>query len=231
MYKNSDIFIASFHRIEKYLKSKVYNKKEIGFARAVKMLRKSNPIIRRYSDDLLEFAELRNAIVHNKTDITYAIAEPHDTVIERMKLIEEELFRPRTVAQLFSRKVYCFQQSENVSRILSFIRNKGFTKFPVYDGQRFKGLITQKGIAKWLAMNLEDNRLFSENTILLDILAYEQEGNYRFVAENTSVYEADDIFKANTEKGHRIGALLITKNGSPSEKLTGIITNYDIMKI
>ncbi|WP_253291319.1 hypothetical protein [Virgibacillus proomii] len=78
MYKNSDRFLTSFNRIEKMLRDLLINKKDASFSKAVKILKNSNALIKEYSDDLLEFAELRNAIVHNKIDMTYAIAEPHD---------------------------------------------------------------------------------------------------------------------------------------------------------
>lgn len=71
IYKNSEKFLTSFNRIEKLLKSLLFKRKEAGFSKAVKILRNSNAIVKRYSDDLLEFAELRNAIVHNKVDMAY----------------------------------------------------------------------------------------------------------------------------------------------------------------
>src|SRR5699024_3897556 len=69
MYKNSEKFLTAFTKIEKQLKSRLNNRRDIGFARSVKILRSSNAIVRRYSEDLLSFAELRNAIVHNKIDM------------------------------------------------------------------------------------------------------------------------------------------------------------------
>ncbi|MFC4024611.1 CBS domain-containing protein [Oceanobacillus longus] len=194
MYKNSERFITAFNRIEKEIKALLI-KKEMGFSRAVRVLRDSNAIINRYTDDLLEFAELRNAIVHNKIDMAFAIAEPHDTVVERIERIEQELTRPRKVDPLFIRKVISFQQNEPMSNMLEVINHKGITKFPVYNDDEFQGLITHKGITKWLAKGMQDGTVPLLDTKLKEILQCEKNDNYKFISRNASVYEAMEIFK------------------------------------
>jgi CBS domain-containing protein len=228
--KNSDVFLASFNRIDKELKS-LLTRKEFGFSRAVKILQKSNPLIKRYKDDLLEFAELRNAIVHNRTDVSYVIAEPHESIVESIIKIEEELTKPKIVYSYFAQKVYTVQANEKVLTLLEVIREKEFTKFPVYNGKEFLGLITQKGITNWLANELYNgNNIMIEQT-LSDVLRYEDNGNYKFISGNSSLYEAVDMFKDQIGNGHRLEAILMTENGDPTESLVGIVTNWDIMKV
>ncbi|RKQ33879.1 CBS domain-containing protein [Oceanobacillus halophilus] len=230
MNKNSEVFLATFNRIEKELKSLLIHKKEVGFSKAVKILRNSNAIVKQYSDDLLEFAELRNAIIHNKTDATFAIAEPHDSIVESIMKIEKELTQPRRVINVFSRKVYTFQQDDTMESLLNVIREKQFTKFPIYRGNEFQGLITQKGITNWLAHHVNDSNKMMES-FLEDVLKYEKDGNYKFISGDSSVYEAVEVFKEQLGKGIRLEALLITSHGKTTEKLAGIITNWDIMKV
>ncbi|WP_085992868.1 CBS domain-containing protein [Oceanobacillus senegalensis] len=228
---NSDIFLASFNRIEKGLRSLLIHKKDVGFSRAVKILRKSNPIVKQYSDDLLEFAELRNAIIHDRTNASYVIAEPHEKVVEKMAKIEKELTHPRRVFQVFYRNVCTFQLDAPIKKLLNAIYINDFSKFPIYRGREFKGLITQKGITNWLANQAsEDNKNIME-TKLEAVLEYEEPHNYKFISGNSSVFEALEMFKEQIGNGQRLEALLITKNGEPTEKLDGIITNWDIMKV
>src|SRR5699024_11877381 len=80
--------------------------------------------LKRYRDDLLEFAELRNAIVHNRIDTDYAIAEPHLSVVESIEAIEQEITEPKKVYPLFSRKVIIFQESDSLRELLTVIRDK-----------------------------------------------------------------------------------------------------------
>lgn len=227
--KNSDIFITLFNRIEKELR-KLLKRRYVGFTKSVKLLRRDNPVVKRYAEDLLEYAELRNAIVHNKVNTNFAIAEPHDSVIEAMRKIERELLEPRKVCPLFACDVLTFQVDDRLSDLLSTIYDNGFTKFPIYRDNKFQGLITQKGITSWLstkAMHLPD----PQEVFLADVLKCVRRNNYRFIQPNVSVYRAEDIFKEQIGKGNRIEALLITNGGTAKEELQGIITNWDIMKI
>ncbi|MFD1445915.1 CBS domain-containing protein [Oceanobacillus profundus] len=230
VHRNSDRFLTAFNRIEKGLKALLI-KKEMGFSRAVKVLGKSNALIKQFQDDLLEFAELRNAIVHNKTDLMYTIAEPHDSVVERIEAIEIELLKPRKVDPLFIRKVVCFQETEPLSNVLEVVNKQGITKFPVYSGNVFQGLITHKGITKWFSKGIENRLTSLLDARLVEVLECEKRDNFRFISKETSVYEAKEIFKEQIGKGNRLEALLITKEGSSNGGLVGIVTNWDIMEI
>lgn len=228
--KNSDIFIASFNRIDKELKALLHHK-PVGFSRAVKILRDSNPIIRKYSDDLLEYAELRNAIVHDKTDATYVIAEPHDSIVDHIVEIEKELTKPKIVYSYFARSVFTLQAEETVETVLKIIRERKFTKFPIYHGKRFLGLITQKGITTWLSHQINGDLTTCIEKPLSDVLAFEAPDNHQFISGNSSLYEAIDMFQRQIGNGRRLEAILITENGNPEEPLVGIITNWDIMEV
>ncbi|MUK88863.1 CBS domain-containing protein [Ornithinibacillus sp. L9] len=228
MYKNSEKFLAAFNRIEKALRQELQNSKGIGFAKAVKILAKYNSIVSKYSDDLLEYAELRNAIVHDKIDTMHAIAEPHDSVVKHIEKIEKDITQPKVVIPMFSRRVVSFQVKDSLSDVLEAIHEKGFSKFPVYYEDEFKGLFTESAITKWLA----DNKFSSgSETLIEEILPYQKNSNFKFIGRDTTVYEAIGIFKDQIEKGNRIDALLITENGKNSEELLGIITSWDMMGI
>ncbi|WP_163971156.1 CBS domain-containing protein [Oceanobacillus halotolerans] len=231
MYSNSEKFITTFTRIEKILKSLVYNRKDIGFARAVKLLSQVNGIVNRYCDDLLEFAALRNAIVHNKVDMAYAIAEPHDSVVEKIEEIERELTQPKKVIPLFKSDVYTFQAEDSLASLLEIVHKKAFSKFPIYDGKEFKGLITQKGVTNWMATHARHKQLPTETITLDDVLEHEEKDNYRFINRDTPVYEAVAYFREQVTEGNRFEALLITEDGNPSTQLEGIITAWDILEI
>ncbi|MFD1040518.1 CBS domain-containing protein [Virgibacillus byunsanensis] len=230
MHTNSEKFLTTFTRIEKELKS-MMSHEDAGFSRMVKILRDYNGIVKRYGDDLLEFAALRNAIVHNKIDMSYAIAEPHDSVVKRIEDIERELTQPEEVVPLFARKVYTFQETETLSSLLRVVHEKAFSKFPIYNGEDFKGLITQKGITNWIASNVETDELPTMETTLSEVLRFEERGNYKFIKSNTAVLEAVAFFREQIGRGIRLEALLITSNGQSTEKPAGIITAWDILEI
>ncbi|GGA85259.1 CBS domain-containing protein [Ornithinibacillus halotolerans] len=230
MARNSERFITAFNRIDKAMDAELENSKGFGFAKSVRILTKYNAIVRKYKDDLLEFAELRNAIVHNRMDTELVIAEPHDSIVEKIEQIEVEMTKPKFVTPQFEKKVKTFDMKDTFTQLLDAIQEKGFSKFPVYNGREFKGLMTENGITKWLAKNKNKNK-HVEDVLIEEILTYQKENNYQFISADTSVYEAVEVFKEQIGKGNRIDALLISKNGQIDETLIGIITAWDIMGI
>ncbi len=230
MFKNAEKFLTTFNKIDKELKA-LLQSNDVGFSKTVRILRNSNAIVKRYSDELLEFAELRNAIVHNTVEMDQAIAEPHDSVVAKIVEIEKKLSRPKKVIDAYACEVYAFQESDALSDLLAVTREKSLSKFPIYSGDELKGMITQKGIANWMARNMKDGALPPVSTLLQDVLPFEEGKNYKFISMHTSVYQAVEIFKEQISEGKRLEALLITKKGHPSEALLGIITAWDILEI
>jgi predicted transcriptional regulator len=194
-------------------------------------VKKQNATVRKYEDNLREFADLRNAIVHHRTSSEYVIAEPHFEVVELIEHIEQLLSQPVTVGTMFARKVHTFDAEDSLAKVLRIVKERNFMQLPIYREKEFKGLITAAGIARWLTQTVEDNIISREMTTMDDILKHERAvENHRFIASNTSVYEAEEIFRQSVEGG-RLEALLITRNGKKEEKLTGIITPVDLIKI
>lgn len=231
MDRNSERFLTAFNRIEKKLRAIIKNGRNISFSKMVRMLKNADAIVGRYSDDLLEFAELRNAIVHNKIDISHAIAEPHDSVVKQIELIEKELLEPRKVSPQFIKKVISFQQNEPLTHLLALLHEKHITKFPIYHKEEFRGLISQRAIAFWLAGSMYQEDKLLSNTKIVDVLKYATHDNYQFITADTSVFEAIEILRKQSVQGKRLEALLITKSGKAHEKLIGIVTNLDIIRM
>lgn len=228
MVKNSDRFIIAFNKIEKVLKTMV-DKNDLGFSRLVKITSKYHPVLKRYRDDLLEFAQLRNAIVHNRVDFDYAIAEPHLSVVEQIEWIEREITKPQLVYPMFKRKVYVFQESDPLSSLLYIIQTKDLSKFPIYQGNQFIGVLSEKGLAHWLANQMSHDFKSLSYTTVGEVMVFQEPHTSGFIKKTATVYEAEDRFKSVIGKGKRIDALLITENGHANESLLGIITPRDII--
>jgi len=64
---NSERFMQAFRSIEGYLRKINEDYRVDGFARSLRDASKSDKTLRNYLDILLEYAELRNAIVHTLT--------------------------------------------------------------------------------------------------------------------------------------------------------------------
>ena len=230
--RNSDRFIFAFNRIEKSLEKISGLSGYMSFPRLIEKSKHLNAVIRKFEQDLRECGDLRNAIVHNRTDSEYAIAEPHEDIVELIEYIDRELSKPVTVGDMFLRKVHILQATDTLANGLKLIREKKFNQIPIYQSNKFIGLVTATGITYWLADNMTDEMISREMPTLLDIYSHEKQKNtYRFIRMDLSVYEAEEYFKKSVAEGKRLEALLITENGRPEEKLLGIITPLDLMKI
>ncbi|PIC63212.1 hypothetical protein CSV79_12780 [Sporosarcina sp. P13] len=231
MVKNSERFLVAYNRIDKSLMKITDLPSHLSFAKKVDKAKHQHALIAHYEDDLKEFGSLRNAIVHNRTGLDYAIAEPHDVIVETIELIEKKLSHPVTVKELFERKVHTLQADESLAAGLKIVREKNFNQLPIYQKGKFIGLITANGIMNWLA-GQENENISREIPTLLDIYNHEKrKKTYRFVKSTMSVYEAEGYFRKSIISGNRLEALLITEQGGKDEKLIGIITPLDLLKL
>lgn len=230
--KNSDRFLTAFNRIERSVRKIAGVKEHRAFYRVLDQAKKNSPLIRKYEEDLRAYADLRNAIVHNRTSTEFVIAEPHTNVVEKIEHIDQMLAKPKRVGQLFKKRVLTFQITDSLYDALNVIRRQKFTQFPIYEGKEFKGLVTTVGIANWLAISMRGPHLPRRIPTLGDILHHEKnDTNYKFISRLVTIYEAEEIFKQGVECGRRFEALLITTYGKPHQKLLGIVTPIDIMEV
>ncbi|PID22019.1 hypothetical protein CSV61_07335 [Sporosarcina sp. P3] len=230
-HKNSERFLIAFNRIDKSLMKITDLPNHLSFSKKIDKAKSQNALIARYEDDLREFGSLRNAIVHNRTGFDYAIAEPHDEIVELIEGIDERLSHPVTVKDLFSGKVHTVQADESLATGLRLVRKWKINQLPIYKKGQFIGLITADGIMNWLA-DQDSESISREIPTLLDVYNHEKRRKtYRFVKSSMSVYEAEGFFRKSIATGKRLEALLITEQGGKDEKLMGIITPLDLLKI
>ncbi len=225
---NSDLFLISFNRIEKWMRDEMGNARNMGFTELVRRLaQRKQLMIRKYEDDLLQLAQLRNAIVHDRIAVDFVIAEPNDWTVKRIQLIEQELIQPETVLPRFAKRVTGFEQDLPLLELLKIVAEKRYSQFPLYNKGKFVALITLRNIGFWLAKESQKGPVDLTNKRALDLII--QNGkytNYRFVPAKTHIYEVEAMFR---EQG-TLEAVLITKDGNPDGNLLGIVRPRDIYK-
>ncbi|QBP39661.1 MULTISPECIES: CBS domain-containing protein [Paenisporosarcina] len=226
-FRNSDRFLTAFRRMEQSMKEIIGTTDRLSFHKLVDLSKRKNAIIRRYEEKLREYATLRNAIVHHKTSTEYAIAEPHDEIIEALELIGEAVARPVTVGEMFEKNVSILQAKDTLKDALLIIQEKQYLQIPVYNGKVFIGLFTSVGLMFWIANNVEKGDISWEITVESTLKHENKKENHLFVPREMSIFEAEEIFKESLANGRRLEALLI----SDQLGLVGIVTVLDLMKI
>lgn len=230
MHNNAEEFIATFNKMEKWLKDQVGTNKQNSYKDGLNKMKEKNPVIKRYYDELDLYREIRNLMIHEKTNPNYYVTYPSDETVENLKAIYEKVTDPPKVIPKYQRNVVTFRINDSLSLVLNEVKKNKYTNFPVYTtDDKFCGVLTDNGITNWLSENIGEDILLISETKVKDVLSMEeQKSNYRFIDRNKTVYDARDIFE-NQEI--QLDALLITQNGRESEKLLGIITAWDIVDI
>jgi|SRR5690625_547814 len=233
MPPNGERFIAAYNRIDKTLKKRYGIDYFISFTRMLDRLKHKDVIVRKYELDLKQYAELRNAIVHERVEPEYWIADPHDDVVERIERISSQLLNPQLVYPKYKRHVSTFQTTDTLNAVLKVIKKHRYTQFPVYEKEQFVGLLTGNGIVRWISEQAGGNMLAIETVQLSTLLEYEKhQRNFIFMKRTTNVFEAKENFVKRFEQELRkLEAILITETGRSDEKLLGIITPIDLIDI
>lgn len=186
---NSDLFLISFNRIEKWMRDEMGNARNMGFTELVRRLaQRKQLMIRKYEDDLLQLAQLRNAIVHDRIAVDFVIAEPNDWTVKRIQLIEQELIQPETVLPRFAKRVTGFEQDLPLLELLKIVAEKRYSQFPLYNKGKFVALITLRNIGFWLAKESQKGPVDLTNKRALDLII--QNGKYT----NYHLFQLKHIF-------------------------------------
>lgn len=219
------------------------------FRRMVDLLDDKDWVVRQFRDDLAEFAELRNAIVHERVNPSYLIAVPLPETVDKIERIAAAMDSPPLVYPRFRRDVARFSPEDRMANVFAKVSETGYSQFPVYDGSVYQGLLTDSGIARWVASRLTRKSVQAGvggqlprglaapglqqlmDVPVRDVLLSEKTPDRaRFVSQRATVYEAEDLFRnPGRREKWRVAAVLITLNGSPEEPLSGIITPSDVV--
>lgn len=224
---NAERFLSAYTRIEQSLQKIVAPDRFMRFYELVKCACRINPLVRQYKVDLLEYGELRNAIVHNRTD-GRIIAEPDDESVATVERIAAHLAEPPLVLPLFKRAVLTVELDDPISRAVKILYRHSLFQLPVTDRGVTVALLTTNTITRWLGECFE-KRVFSREAAVREVLEYtEHVDNFRFLGGEATLFEVQDLFFQYYLRGRKLDAVLITASGSPSEPLLGIVTMRDL---
>ena len=227
MIPNSERFLSAFAKIEKECRLIAGNVQYVKFYQLLHEAGKKSEIVQRYQFDLQEYADLRNAIVHQRSPEGKIIAEPTNEVIEDIEKIAKLLCEPERVEQFFIKPIRTCKYADNLKEIALHLEANQSTKIPVYNEDLFCFLLTTDMIERCFLHN--ENRI----SILRvkDCEEYLKEAeNVGFICKETSIHDAFAKFTTAYSKGIILKALIITENGKREEKPCGIITLSDLVQ-
>ncbi|HKM38807.1 MAG TPA: CBS domain-containing protein [bacterium] len=231
-YERSRRYLNAFSEIEAALRNLVQAPKGERFYSLVRKCARKNKIISRHADDLREFADLRNAIVHERCN-GEPIAEPHQNTVKQIEKIRDQLIAPPTVEPLFFRKVVWCTPSDPMGKVSKIMFKNSFSQIPIYKKGQCCGLLTTETITRWLAhrLQLADTAALENESVEVVARYCEYKDNYVIASRKATLFEALDCFDGFAKRGRNLDALIITASGESDEKPLGIITVFDLPEI
>lgn len=226
---NAQRFISAYNTIDQTIRS-VYNyKRNMTFSDMIRRTVPLNSIVRKYEDKLIDFARLRNSIIHNSND-EFIIAEPHDDVVRLMEKIANMVSVPPRVIDSVARKnILTITEDVSIKSVIALMASSGFKSLPVYENGQILGIASPNRVVDWLGQKIEHENIDKLLETPISETLRESDTNVRFCicSEDLTVQEAIDKFFSNRV----LATIIITKNGSKYDKISGIITVADIMDL
>jgi predicted transcriptional regulator len=228
---NVERFELAFNRIHSRLKelSKATNSDR--FIDLLQENKEKYSVFRYHFHKLKQFAKLRNAIVHERVEDGFYIAEPHLSVVEEIERISEEVLNPPTVYSLASKPVIQVDASATLPDFLDVIAKYGYSQYPVYDQHQFKGLLTNSGIVRWFSENIPFDQKQLEQITIADILKLEKDRQVAFIGKEQNIYDLENLFELYFKNRKKLEAVIITEMGEQHAPPLGIVTSWNLLQI
>lgn len=225
---NASRFINAFAMIETECRRIVGDGRYTKFYMLLEQAAKINSTIRQYQIDLQEYADLRNAIVHERTEEGTVIAQPVDWVVERIEKIARLLSSPALLKDHFLKPVKTCRPEDSVLDAYQLMKTLGTSKLPIYTEGRFFGLLTLEMIAEWAVFRQAEDEVPSVQTIFKPQVKTEK---VLFLSKEATVETALEMFEETMRRGVHLLAIIISAEGERNQKPEGILTIADLQKM
>ncbi|MDR0976060.1 MAG: CBS domain-containing protein [Christensenellaceae bacterium] len=228
---NGARFINAYNDIDHDLRNQYNFKTNISFSDLIRRCSSLNQVVRRYEDDLIEFARLRNAIVHSSSD--KLIAEPHDEVVATMEKIAKLVSMPPLLTSILrQRDVIVIDGTLKLRNLILETGRSGHSCIPVYKGANLIGVVRwQKFIeniaANILATNASLDKFLADTTIEEYLRAFPSSEHYVVVSVDITIEECLTLFNQN----RKLSTIIVTRSGTATEKPVNIVTVADVMDL
>ena len=215
-------FIAAYNAIDDWIQRQLGTQQS--FRSAVDLFAKRHPYWRD-AEPLRVFAALRNFLIHEKVRPFDYPAVPGEGAVREIETIRDRLIHAPIIGEAFGREVMTLSPETTLRHALEAMRKRGFRRFPIYRNGRCVGLLTERGIARYLSELVTCGDEFRADIPIKNVLPRETKRlSYRFAAPHLSVTQIAFWFHEDTF----LETVLISENGDDRGELRGIITRGDV---
>jgi RNase P protein component len=223
-------FLNRFNELEQFLRDATNSKREVPFGSLIGRTSQQNAAVRRYERDLREFADLRNAIVHEHPR-GHVIADIRKEALDEFTAMADQIMAPERVYPLFRREIHVYQENDRLTKAVKDLWESGHSQI-IVRVDKMLTLLSSQGITRWLGSQVNGQAIDLADASVGDALTYEEEGGIAFLSRNAPLDEARELFLSfPTRHSQRLRAVVITENGRPTEAPLGLITASDLVEL
>ncbi len=223
---NAIDFISAYNTIDSRLRAIYRGKGNLQFSDLVRRCAEFNNTVRKYEDDLLLCARLRNVIVHeSKKD--RIIAEPCDDLTRLICHVAELLSMPPRLSVLREKNVTGIDAEATLAEALVRIAQTNYSNLPVYRKDRMIGILNNRRVVRVVGQALErgeDVDVFLQTPCSQILQAEDMNRFYRVLGRSDTVQEAIDAFEDN----RKLLAVVVTESGDAGDRIVNLLTSADI---
>jgi predicted transcriptional regulator len=222
-------FEADYNAVDSYLRKTLAAEKQVSFTQLVNKYSEKH---RGWSDGelLRTIADIRNAIVHGRTEPYRYVAIPTSRIAQQLSTCRDRLVNPARAIPSFQRTVEIVSLDESLAGVLNKVDERDYSQFPAYQERQFRGLLTENGITRWIAHHVATELSLidlAEIPVAHVLKSDENRKNWKFVSRTVRVDDVRGLFASQPV----LEAVLITANGNQTEKLLGIATRWDVLQL
>ncbi|MBB6452754.1 putative transcriptional regulator [Salirhabdus euzebyi] len=229
-YHLSERFEVAFNQIHDSLKS-IVNIHDDRFKKLLDVGARKHHVIRKYYSSLEQYAKLRNALVHDKKELGFYIAEPHLDVVKDIEMISEIFSQPNYALSIATREVVYFQREDAIVTVLEAIKKFGYAQYPVYHDKECMGLLTTEDIVKWMAENVVHTIVDLTDIKIGDIFSRVIDHPIEIAPKSIDIFTIENMYEEKHKQQKDLEAVIITENGKRDEKPLGMVTAWDLIEI
>ena len=226
---NAKKFINAYNKIDNLLRNLYGYRDMVTFSDMIRKAAAANYVVRKYEEDLIDYARLRNAIIHKSRD-DEIIAEPLPAVADKMQHIAALLSTPPVAFKFVKdHEVMCFPHDTRLREIVVAISGNGYSNIPIIRDGVMIGVLNNKRIVEELGKRLLNRQSaddFFNNATAGSILTKDDK-HYKILKKTASIEQVLNLFHNNQS----LRVVLFTEDGTNLGRPLGIITQGDLLQL
>lgn len=225
MVSAADSFLSAYNDIDKYLRNRFKRDYNTSFTQLVKDASPKLRVVNRFYQELIDYGQLRNAIVHSYTK-DKIIATPLQETADSIQRIKDLIINTPKAYQTFKKDVLTINSENTLSEALEIMEDSFISQIPIIKDGVVIEILNGNTVARWLSSNVI---VSTKETLVEELIPHiELSENYIIVNRDTDVYEVAYKFTTTTRRGWYLDAVFITQDGKPDQKLLGMAVIEDL---